>query len=91
VVGVSTDEEQLACDFAAKMRVTFPMIKDRDRTVSGLYKVTWPIVKLNRRVTYVIDKEGVVRGAFHHELSIDRHTDDALRLLAQLSGKRPGA
>ena len=33
------------------------------------------------RVTYVIDKEGVVRHVFASQLSVERHVQEALRAL----------
>jgi peroxiredoxin len=36
-------------------------------------------------VTFVIDKQGVVRGAFHHELAIDSHLRDVNATLASIS------
>ena len=37
-----------------------------------------------KRVTYVIDAAGVIRGIFHHEFAIDSHVEDVRRCLASL-------
>jgi len=40
---------------------------------------------LPRRVTFVIDKQGVVRLAFSALLIADRHVSEALRVVRELS------
>ena len=37
------------------------------------------------RVTYVIDKEGVVRHIFSSQLGVTRHVEEALRTLESIS------
>jgi len=37
-----------------------------------------------KRVTFVIDKQGVVRKVIRSELNVDRHVDDALAALVDL-------
>jgi hypothetical protein len=37
-------------------------------------------------VTFVIDKEGVVRGVYHHEILISRHVEQVRTLLQSFSG-----
>ncbi len=88
VIGVSVDDHRTQCEFAAAHGVTFPMVADPERTVSGLYGVLWPFFKFDRRVTFVIDDRGIVRGTFQHEFQISRHLDDVLRLLERLKGAR---
>ena len=36
------------------------------------------------RCTFLLDKEGVVRGVFEHEFQISKHLDGALHLLEKL-------
>jgi len=36
------------------------------------------------RVTYVIDLNGIIRGAFHHEFLIGNHLQSTLRILKGL-------
>jgi thioredoxin-dependent peroxiredoxin len=37
------------------------------------------------RVTYVIDKEGIVRHIFNSQFSADRHVAEALNIVRQLA------
>jgi peroxiredoxin Q/BCP len=84
VLGISVDDHQTQCDFAARERVRFPMIGDMDHEISRRFGVIRPFLRLDKRVTFVIDKEGVVRGIFHHEFQIARHLDETLALLEDL-------
>jgi peroxiredoxin len=84
VIGVSVDDHETQCDFAEATRASFPMIGDPDHVLSRLYGVLRPFLKLDRRVTFVIDRGGVIRGVFEHEFQIARHLDAVLHLLEKL-------
>lgn len=87
VVGVSVDSLETQCEFAKSIRATFPMIGDEDRSVSRAFDVLWPLIGKAQRVTYVIDREGIVRGVFHHEVRVGKHLADARALVEQLARK----
>jgi thioredoxin-dependent peroxiredoxin len=89
VIGISTDDHQTQCDFAGKVKVAFPMIGDGDGKIAGLFDVFWPFFKLARRVTFLIDEAGVVRGVYQHELRIGQHADDVLMALQKLAKPKP--
>jgi alkyl hydroperoxide reductase subunit AhpC len=40
-------------------------------------------------VTYVIDKQGVIQGAFRHDLAIGRHLSDTLAALEKIETTSP--
>jgi peroxiredoxin Q/BCP len=84
VIGVSVDDFKTQCDFVAATKAPFPMIGDSSHEVSRLYGVLRPYLKLDKRVTFVIDAEGIVRGVFEHEFQISKHLDGALHLLEKL-------
>jgi peroxiredoxin Q/BCP len=81
LVGVSVDSFETQCAFAKAERVEFPMLGDPDRRLSNLYGVLWPLVRLDRRVTFVIDGQGVVEEVIEHEVRVSRHLDDVLATL----------
>jgi peroxiredoxin Q/BCP len=78
VIGVSTDRYDATCKFALENQVTFPMVGDEDRSISRAYGVLRPILPLDRRVTFVLDEQQVVRAVFRHEFQVSRHLDDVL-------------
>lgn len=84
VIGVSVDDFKTQCDFAEATQVRFPMVADATHEVSRLYGVLRPYLKLDKRVTFVIDREGIIRGVFEHEFQISKHLDGVLHLLEKL-------
>jgi peroxiredoxin len=81
VVGISTDDHQTQCDFAASVGAKYPMIGDPTGAIARTYDVIWPLMKLTKRVTYVIDAAGIIRGSFHFEMRIGQHVKSVLSLL----------
>lgn len=84
VVGISTDDHQTQCDFSARTKANFPMIGDPNGEIARKFDVLWPFFKMVRRVTFLIDEEGLIRGVYRHELRTGAHVDDALSALKRL-------
>jgi thioredoxin-dependent peroxiredoxin len=85
VIGVSTDGFDKQCRFAKAEGVSFPLIGDDSQTISRAYGALRSILGFDRRITFVIDGEGVVRAVFHHEFQILKHLDDVLGFLRDAS------
>ncbi len=81
VVGISTDDRHTQCEFAASVGATFPMIGDPSGKIARSYDVVWPLLKAVKRVTYVIDAAGIIRGSFHFEMRVGQHVKSVLGLL----------
>jgi len=81
LIGVSVDPQSQACAFADAENLLFPLIGDEHRDISEKYGVVWPILKRDRRATFIIDEQGVVRSVIHHEVRVNRHLDEVLRFL----------
>ena len=86
MVGVSLDSTQSHRRFREENSLPFPLVADTERKVIRLYDVhrTFAIAS-TKRVTYLIDKAGVIRNVFHHELAIGRHKNDVLEGLKSIS------
>ena len=88
VVGVSLDTADRHGQFAEKYRLPYPLVSDRNAAIAAAYGVSrlggWLPTK---RVTFVIDKTGIVQHVIQSEFSIDRHIDQALDTLRRLQGK----
>jgi peroxiredoxin Q/BCP len=85
VFGISVDDHETQCDFAARMNVRFSMIGDSSAEISKKYEVIRQFIPLRKRITYLIDPEGVVKGVFQHEFQISKHLDDVLHALERLT------
>ncbi len=91
LIGVSVDNAETQCAFAKKEQVEFPLLGDADRRLSELFGVLWPVLRLDRRVTFVIDGQGVVEDVIQHEVLVSRHLDDVLATLQPKSTASPSA
>ena len=78
VIGVSSDSQASHRSFAEKHRLPFPIISDHDRSLRKLFGVPNPLGFIPGRVTYVIDREGVIRMVFSAVFASDDHVEKAL-------------
>jgi len=85
VVGISYDNAEKHEQFAEKYSLPYPLVSDTDGTIAKKFGVErlggWLPAK---RVTFVIDKDGIVRHVIRAELNIDLHIDEALAELKKL-------
>ena len=85
VIGISSDPVESHRGFAAKHRLPFTLVSDEGGKVRKLYGVPNTLGLFPGRVTYVIDKKGVVRHIFSSQVGIDRHVEGALEALESIS------
>jgi peroxiredoxin Q/BCP len=81
VIGISSDSVESHRRFAVKHDLSFPLLSDEGGNIRRLYGVPKTFGLFPGRVTYVIDKEGVVRHVFSSQLSVQRHVQEALAAL----------
>lgn len=84
ILGVSSDSEDSHRSFRERHELSFPLISDPDGKLSDLYEVRSLIPIYRPRITYVIDKQGIVRGAFRHDLAIGKHLSDTFDALERI-------
>lgn len=84
VIGVSSDSEESHRKFAERHRLPFTLLADRGAQVRKAYGVPPTMGLLPGRVTYVIDKEGIVRHVFNSQFNPKKHVAEALRILKEL-------
>ncbi len=85
IIGVSSDDDDSHRKFSDRYQIQFSLVADTDRKLAKQWGITRPLGLGTRRVTYVIDRSGTIRGAFHHEISMSKHVADVRALLAELS------
>lgn len=61
MVGISVDSPAKNKAFAESLGLTYPVLSDPKRTVSREYGVLMPLVRLAKRVTFLIDKNGIIQ------------------------------
>ena len=84
VIGISSDSVESHRSFSAMHRLPYTLVSDEGGKVRRLYGVPNTLGLFPGRVTYVIDREGVVRHVFSSQVGIDRHVEDALEALESI-------
>lgn len=80
VLGVSADDEKSHKAFAQKYELPFSILADPDKTIIGAYGVKMPLIGIAKRVTFLIDKQGVIRHIVS-EVNTKAHDKQVLELL----------
>ena len=84
VIGVSADSDQSHRSFAQSHRLPFLLASDVDDTIRNAFGVPKTLGVLPGRVTYIIDKQGIVRHVFNAQFLGERHVKEALEVVREL-------
>ncbi len=84
VIGVSSDSVDSHKDFAAKCDLPFTILSDEGGRVRKLYGVPSSFGLMPGRVTYIIDKRGVIRHVFSSQMNPAKHVEEALGVLKSI-------
>jgi peroxiredoxin Q/BCP len=87
VIGISTDSEGSHRLFARLWSLPFLLLADSKGEVRARYGVSRTLGLFPGRVTYLIDREGVVRHVFSSQLQTGRHVTEMLGKIKELAGK----
>jgi peroxiredoxin len=71
VIGISVDKAAKNKAYAESLGLTFPILSDPHRTVSRQYGVLMPVIRWAKRVTFIINKEGIIQSIQRGEEAID--------------------
>lgn len=85
VIGVSSDTTKSHEGFARECGAKFPLLSDRDGKVRDAYGAKSSFGMIPGRVTYVIDREGIVRHAFSSQMRPKQHVSEAVETLRMLT------
>jgi peroxiredoxin Q/BCP len=85
VIGVSQDSDESHKKFAEHHRLPFLLVSDRDKSLQKAYGVPKTMGLLPGRVTYVIDRNGVVQHVFNSQLNAKKHVQEALDVVKRLA------
>lgn len=85
VVGVSSDSVESHRSFAQHHRLPFTLLSDAQGALRKRYGVPTTLGMLPGRVTYIIDRHGVVRHIFSSQIQIEKHISEALETLRALA------
>ena len=85
VIGISGDSALRHQNFAQKHTLPFLLVSDQEGSIRRAFGVPKTMGILPGRVTYVIDREGIVRHVFNSQFEADRHVREALDVVRKLT------
>ena len=84
VLGVSGQSVESHKSFATHYGLPFILLSDQDNKVRELYGVPSTMGIIPGRVTYIIDKKGIVRHIFNSQTQAPRHVEEAKKTLMEI-------
>lgn len=84
VIGISGDSVTAHQQFSSRYQLPFILLSDEGNAVRKAFGVPSTLGLLPGRVTYVIDKQGVVRHIFNSQLNFQGHIDESLKVVRDL-------
>jgi peroxiredoxin Q/BCP len=84
VIGVSGQSVESHKSFATHHGLPFILLSDEKNEVRQLYGVPATMGIIPGRVTYIIDKTGIVRHIFNSQFQPEKHIEEALKVLKEL-------
>lgn len=84
VVGVSSDGPESHRDFAEERNLPFILLSDQDGVARERYGVGRTFGVISGRVTFVIDRKGVVRHVFSSQFHPTKHIEESIAILKQI-------
>lgn len=85
VIGISSDGVDAHKAFAAKYNLPFRLLADRGGQVRANYGVKKTLGLIDGRVTFIIDRGGVVRHVFSSQVRPKKHVAEALEIVRRLA------
>lgn len=86
VIGVSGDSDESHLAFTQQHKLPFPLISDTDGALRKAFGVPKTMGLFPGRVTYVIDKEGIIQQIFSAQFASDEHVRQALTTVGAVRG-----
>jgi peroxiredoxin Q/BCP len=87
VIGISGDSVGSHESFAKHHRLPFVLLSDKGGAARAAFGVKKTFGLIQGRVTFVVDKTGVIRHAFESQVRVGKHVTDALDIVRQLERK----
>lgn len=88
VIGISSDSVKSHQEFAEKNHLQFPLLADTSNMARKAFGVPNTAGIIPGRVTYVIDREGVVRYLFNSMMDGPKHVSEAMKIVKELCNNK---
>jgi len=90
VIGVSGQSVESHKSFASHHGLPFILLSDEGNKVREIYGVPSSMGIIPGRVTYIIDKKGMVRHIFNSQTQAQKHVEEAKKTLLEIEKEEKG-
>jgi len=88
VIGISSDSPEKHAKFAEKNRLSFTLLADTSKTVRKQFGVPGNLFGLiPGRVTYIIDKKGIVRHIYNSLTNAAGHIEESIKAVKTIANE----
>jgi peroxiredoxin Q/BCP len=84
VIGISSDNQSSHRNFAQQHHLPFVLLSDVEGSVRKAYGVKKTLGLFPGRVSFVIDKKGIIRHVFSSQTRATEHVEEALNILKSI-------
>jgi peroxiredoxin Q/BCP len=82
VLGVSSDSTESHKNFKSHRNLQFTLVSDETKEIRKAYGATGTLIP--PRITFVIDRDGIIREVYNSQLNASNHVEVALKTLKSL-------
>jgi peroxiredoxin Q/BCP len=86
VYGISNDSVESHKNFATEHELPFRLLSDADNKVRDMFGA-WSMGGIPGRITYLVDRKGVVRMVFSSMTQPKKHIEEGLKALRAIAGE----
>jgi thioredoxin-dependent peroxiredoxin len=86
IIGISSDDVESHKQFAKKHNLKYILLSDEGNKVRNLFGVPTNLFGLiSGRVTYIVDKQGIVIHTFNSQMQAEKHIEESIKALKNIS------
>lgn len=88
VIGISSDSNESHASFAKNHKLPYRLVSDAGGALRKLFGVPATLGLIPGRVTFVIDKKGIIRHVYNSQIFADAHVSEALAVVQKLLAEK---
>jgi len=81
VIGISRDDISTHLKFQKEYNLPFELLSDEKGNVCNAYDALIPLIRVPKRITYFLDKDHIVRGAFSDMFESKAHVEEMMKII----------
>ncbi len=83
IIGISSQSVESHKKFAEKYHLSFTLLSDENSLIRIMFGA-FSLGVIPGRITYIVDKKGIVNYIFNSQTEATKHVDEALRILREM-------